>query len=145
MSVRLVLEIFETNMDMRALCYYETPTQYGIHECSSTCLHVGVGWIDGKIIGQVTSSTWVFWLLASKWSKLVAKQLNSTHNSDNNYINVNFFICRLYGTHIKIQRSSPVSWCFLLHWIHKVCRPKRVLRQFGRVQIIPPSPSRHLL
>jgi len=53
MSISLILEIFETDMNIRALLYYETPTQYGLHECFSTCLHVGVGWIGGKIVGQV--------------------------------------------------------------------------------------------
>ena len=57
MSIRLILEIFETDMDIRVLLYYETPTQYGLYECSFTCLHVGLGWIGGILIGQVTSST----------------------------------------------------------------------------------------
>jgi len=42
MSIILILEIFETDMDIRALSYYATPTQYGIYEWSSTGLHVGV-------------------------------------------------------------------------------------------------------
>jgi len=32
MSIILILEIFETDMDIRALSYYATPTQYGIYE-----------------------------------------------------------------------------------------------------------------
>jgi len=91
LNILLILEIFETDMDIRAFSYNTTPTQYGIYEWSSTCLHVGVVWIGGKIIGQVTSNSWISWLLASRWGKLVIKQLSCALNSDSNPINVYFF------------------------------------------------------
>jgi len=56
MSIILILENFETGMDIQTLSYYATPTHYGIYERSSTGLHVGVVWISEKIVGQVRSS-----------------------------------------------------------------------------------------
>ena len=145
MSIILILEIFETDMNIRALSYYVTPTQYEIYE-SSMGLHVGVVWIDEKIIGQVTSNPWISWLLARRWGKLVTKQLSNAHIR----ITIPLMLTSSYVGCMKlisrIQRSSLVPWCCFLHWMYKVygnCEsynPEKVLWQFGRMQIIPRSP-----